>query len=100
MQDFFCAKLYANDAYKPCYKCLDSLLYAFVCPLIPKNKAYFKLFVKQYERMNLRRLLTKVDHVITSTDEQISFFENTVYQRVSVIKCLYLLFLIDILMLK
>lgn len=76
MQDFFCAKLYANDAYKPCYKCLDSLLYAFVCPLIPKNKAYFKLFVKQYERMNLRRLLTKVDHVITSTDEQISFFEK------------------------
>lgn len=76
MQDFFCAKLYANDAYKPCYKCLESLLYAFVCPLIPKNKVYFKLFVKQYERMNLRRLLTKVDHVITSTDEQISFFEK------------------------
>ena len=74
MQDFFCAKLYANDDYKPCSKCLDSLMNAFVCPLIPKNKEYLKLFIKQYERKQLKKLLSRVNHVITSTDEQIDFF--------------------------
>lgn len=74
MQDFFCAKLYANDFEKPCTKCLTSLLYAFTCPLIAKNKDYVKLPLKQYERKRLSKLLSRVDHVITSTDEQIEFY--------------------------
>lgn len=74
MQDFFCAKLYANDDLKPCTNCLDSLLNAFFCPLISKDKEYAKLLIKQCERRYLKKLLARVNHVITSTDEQIDFF--------------------------
>lgn len=76
MQDFFCAKLYANNRFAPCTQCLDSLTKAFACPLIPKDKAYLKLFIKQWDRKNLKDLLCKVNHVITSTDEQIGFYRR------------------------
>lgn len=74
MQDFFCAKLYANDYFAPCTKCLSSLLNAFNCNLLHINKC--KLLIKQYERYKLFKLMRKANHIITSTEEQVEFYRQ------------------------
>jgi glycosyltransferase involved in cell wall biosynthesis len=76
MQDFFCSKLYANNEVEPCTKCLSTFYHAYTCPLIPKDINYFKLPIRHMTRWKLSKLLPKVNHVITSTDEQISFYEK------------------------
>ncbi len=78
MQDFFCVKFYANNTKGPCTKCLDnSYLEAF------KNKCIIKKpidYVKTANRIliikRLEKILPKIDYVIGSTDEQISFYKK------------------------
>jgi len=78
MQDFFCIKLYANDVYGPCTKCLDNTYFeAFKnkC-IIEKPVDYIKTANGIFIRKRLEKVLPKMDYVITSTDEQIEFYKK------------------------
>jgi glycosyltransferase involved in cell wall biosynthesis len=78
MQDFFCTKLYANNAEGPCTKCLDyNYLEAFKnkC-IIHKPIDYIKTANAIFIRKRLGKILPKIDYVITSTDEQIGFYQK------------------------
>lgn len=78
MQDFFCVKYYANDSHGPCTKCLDhNYLEAFKnkC-IINKPIDYIKTASAILIRKRLEKILPKIDYVITSTDEQIGFYQK------------------------
>ena len=78
MQDFFCTKLYANNAQGPCTKCLDhNYLEAFKnkC-IIHKPIDYIKTANAIFIRKRLEKILPKIDYVITSSDEQIGFYQK------------------------
>lgn len=75
MQDFFCSKYYANDTDGPCRRCLDyGLGYVFRSTCGVKNNGLLKLAERYRLRVKLRKLLSKVDYIGTSTDEQIQFY--------------------------
>lgn len=77
MQDFFCAKFYANDAISPCTKCLDEgLMAVFRSNCGVKDIGYLKLVERCRIRYKLKSLLTKVNHLGTSTDEQCVFYSK------------------------
>mgnify|MGYP006075672227 CR=1 FL=1 len=78
MQDFFCTKFYANNIEGPCTKCLDSsYLEAFKnkC-IIHKPIDYVKTANAILIRKRLEKILPKIDYVITSTDEQIGYYQK------------------------
>lgn len=78
IQDFFCTKLYANNAKGPCTKCLDNnYIEAFKnkC-IIHKPVDYIKTATAILIRKRLEKILPKIDYVITSTDEQIGFYQK------------------------
>ncbi|MHB9140354.1 MAG: glycosyltransferase [Paludibacter sp.] len=78
MQDFFCTKIYANNAEGPCTKCLDhNYLEAFnnKC-IIHKPVDYVKTANAILIRKRLEKILPHIDYVITSTDEQIGFYQQ------------------------
>lgn len=78
MQDFFCTKLYANNAEGPCTKCLDHNYFeAFKnkC-IIHKPIDYIKTANAIFIRKRLEKILPKIDYVITSTEEQIGFYQK------------------------
>lgn len=75
MQDFFCSKYYANDNLAPCTKCLDKgLISAFCSDCGVANIGILKLAERIRTRNHLRMLLPKVQHVGTSTEEQLGFY--------------------------
>lgn len=78
MQDFFCAKFYANDSNAPCTKCLDLGLHHSLFSSCGARDTLSKmqLLVRYDIRRRLKKLLPQVNHVITSTDEQCSFYER------------------------
>ena len=78
MQDFFCVKLYANNLQGPCTKCLDHNYFeAFInkC-IINKPIDYLKTANGVLIRKRLEKILPKIDFVITSTEEQMGFYEK------------------------
>lgn len=78
MQDFFCVKLYANNLLGPCTKCLDNnYLEAFKnkC-IIEKPIDYVKTANGILIRKRLEKILPKIDYVITSTEEQMGFYQK------------------------
>jgi glycosyltransferase involved in cell wall biosynthesis len=78
MQDFFCIKLYANDIHGPCTKCLNNTyLEAFKnkC-IIEKPIDYVKTASGILIRKRLEKILPKIDYVITSTEEQMGFYQK------------------------
>ena len=78
MQDFFCSKVYANDANGPCTKCLDNgLCSAFknTCG-VRSQLGFIRLAQRVITRKMWKRLLPKVNHVATTTREQMSFYER------------------------
>lgn len=78
MQDFFCTKIYANNAKQPCTKCLDNnYLEAFKNKCIISTPVdYIKTANAILIRKRLEKILPKIDYVITSTDEQIGFYHK------------------------
>lgn len=75
MQDFFCAKLYANNSISPCTKCLDGgLLSSLTSSCGVKKMGFFRLLERCRTRFLLKKYLAKVSHVGTSTDEQVDFY--------------------------
>lgn len=77
MQDFFCSKYYANNNNSPCIKCLeDGFLSAFSSDCNVRNIGYVKLAERCRIRYKLRKILSKVNHVGTSTDEQLGFYSK------------------------
>ncbi len=78
MQDFFCAKFYANDAFGPCTKCLDEgLCHVFHSKCgVREHLGKMQLLVRWDIRRRLKKLLPKVNHVITSTREQCEFYQR------------------------
>lgn len=77
MQDFFCSKYYANNNNAPCIKCLeDGFLSAFSSDCNVRNIGYVKLAERCRTRYKLRKILSKVNHVGTSTDEQLGFYSK------------------------
>lgn len=75
MQDFYCAKIYANDEFGPCRKCLDcGLHYSFKSSCGAKSLGRLRLLERFFTRVRLRKLLSKIDYVGTSTDEQVDFY--------------------------
>lgn len=78
MQDFFCAKFYANDSKAPCTKCMDfGLHHSFFSSCGARDTlSKMQLWVRYDIRRRLKKLLPQINHVITSTDEQCSFYER------------------------
>lgn len=77
MQDFFCSKYYANNNNAPCIKCLENgFLSAFSSDCNVRNIGYIKLVERCRIRYKLRKILSKVNHVGTSTDEQLGFYSK------------------------
>lgn len=78
MQDFFCSKIYANDANGPCTKCLDKcLLYAYKNTCGVRSKlGWPRLTQRILTRRMWKRVLPKVNHVATTTKEQMSFYKR------------------------
>lgn len=78
MQDFFCSKIYANDANGPCTKCLDNgLCAAFknTCG-VRSQLGFIRLTQRVITRKMWKKVLPKVNHVATTTREQMSFYER------------------------
>lgn len=78
MQDFFCTKFYANNAEGPCTKCLENSYFeAFKNKCIIQKKVdYLKTVNAILIRKRLERILPKIDYILTSSDEQIGFYER------------------------
>lgn len=77
MQDFYCAKIYANDNYGPCRKCLDNgLLYSLIGKCGAKKLGMIRLLDRALTRKRLQCLLRKVNYLGTSTEEQINFYKE------------------------
>lgn len=78
MQDFFCVKYYANDTKGPCTKCLDkNYLEAYKNKCTRDEKfSYIKTFNNIQIRKRLEKILSKIDYVIASSDEQIGFYQK------------------------
>lgn len=77
MQDFFCAKFYANDSQAPCTKCLDKGLgHLFKCKCDAHKMSFLQKLVRWDIRRRLKKLLPKVNHLITSTEEQSDFYHR------------------------
>ena len=78
MQDFFCSKIYANDENGPCTKCLDEgLCSAFknTCG-VRSHLGFIRLAQRVITRKMWKRVLPKLNHVATTTREQMSFYER------------------------
>lgn len=78
MQDFFCSKIYANDENGPCTKCLDNGLctaYKNTCG-VRSSQGVFRLTQRLITRKLWKRTMAKVNHVATTTQEQMSFYER------------------------
>lgn len=78
MQDFFCVKFYANNLLGPCTKCLDHTYFeAFInkC-IVNKPSDYLKTANGVLIRKRLEKILPKIDYVITSTEEQMGFYQK------------------------
>lgn len=78
MQDFFCSKIYANDDKGPCTKCLDNGLcaaYKNNCG-VRTSQGVFRLTQRLITRRLWKRTMAKVNHVATTTQEQMSFYER------------------------
>lgn len=78
MQDFFCSKIYANDENGPCTKCLDQGLctaYKNSCG-VRSSQGVFRLTQRLITRKLWKRTMAKVNHVATTTQEQMSFYER------------------------
>lgn len=78
MQDFFCSKIYANDANGPCTKCLDQgylSAYKNTCG-VRSQLGLLRLTQRVMTRRMWQRVLPKVNHVATTTKEQMSFYER------------------------
>lgn len=77
MQDFFCAKFYANDSKAPCTECLDKgLFHLFKCKCDAQKMPFTQKLIRWDIRRQLRQILPKVNHVISSTDEQCDFYQR------------------------
>lgn len=78
MQDFFCSKIYANDSNGPCTKCLDKcLMYAYKNTCGVRSKlGWLRLTQRLLTRRLWKRVLPKVNHVATTTKEQMSFYKR------------------------
>lgn len=79
MQDFFCNNYYANDAKGLCTKCLDyGFKYALYKRCVRSTDNTPWGFVKKLNatinRYRLQKELTKIDAVITSSQQQIEFY--------------------------
>lgn len=75
MQDFFCAKFYANDRFSPCTKCLVNGLHSSFFSCCGANSiGFIKLLERYRARIILKRLLPKVSHLGTSTEEQVNYY--------------------------
>ena len=78
MQDFFCSKIYANDEKGPCTKCLDNGLctaYKNTCG-VRTSQGVFRLSQRLITRRLWKHTMGKVNHVATTTQEQMSFYER------------------------
>lgn len=77
MQDFFCAKFYANDRFGICVKCLKNPFNAIQNHCCGRGwQADLTAIYRMLVRKRLKTLLPKADYVITSTDEQIGFYKQ------------------------
>lgn len=77
MQDFFCSKFYANDDSGICLKCLNDFGNAIshnCCGSGLKNKLV--AFNRIQTRKRLKKLLPQANFVITSSDQQVGFYED------------------------
>lgn len=79
MQDFFCNNYYANDEKGLCTKCLDYGFKYALCKRCVRSTNNGPLeFVKKINatinRYRLQKELTKIDAVITSSQQQIEFY--------------------------
>ncbi len=79
MQDFFCNNYYANDAKGLCTKCLEYGFKYALCKRCVRSTNNGPLgFVKKINatinRYRLQKELTKIDAVITSSQQQIEFY--------------------------
>lgn len=87
MQDFYCSKYYANDHQAPCRKCLDEgFKHVFKSNCGVKDIGFLKLAERYRTRIKLQKLLTKVDHIGTSTDEQAQFYVDFGIQMSKIFK--------------
>ncbi len=81
MQDFFCANFYANDRHGLCTQCLDHGFYRVFfgnCHPYHGGVAYnvsHKILAAE-TRKKLRKELIRADAVITSSEQQIGFYEK------------------------
>lgn len=77
MQDFFCMRQYANSLYKQCTKCLDNPFAVYCCKngidgsMLPLKKTLY--LETSYK---IRKIMTKLDAVIGSTEEQLHFYKK------------------------
>ena len=88
MQDFFCTKIYAHNLDGPCIKCLDNNYFEAIknkC-IINKPIDYLKTFNAILIRKRLSVILPKIDYVVASTDEQVSFYQKYGIPREKCIK--------------
>lgn len=78
MQDFFCVKFYANDFFQPCTKCLDDTYLESIVNkcIIDKPIDYVKTLNGILIRKRLEKILPEIDFLITSTEEQIGFYQK------------------------
>lgn len=93
MQDFFCTKIYAHNLNGPCIKCLDNNYFEAIknkC-IINKPIDYLKTFNAILIRKRLSVILPKIDYVVASTDEQVSFIKSMEFLEKNVLKRLYIL---------
>lgn len=81
MQDFFCYNYYANDENGLCTKCLDKgFRYALCKHCVRDTNSGISGFLKKLNatlnRYRLQKELIKADAVITSSQQQIGFYEK------------------------
>lgn len=79
MQDFFCAKFYANDEFGLCTKCLDhgfgSVFFAKCHPYKQKSlRNILRTLMAVSARKKIQRELRQANAVITSSRQQVEFY--------------------------
>ena len=81
MQDFFCYNYYANDENGLCTKCLDKGFKYALCKHCvrdtnPGISGFLKKLNATLNRYRLQKELIKADAIITSSQQQIGFYEK------------------------
>ena len=81
MQDFFCYNYYANDENGLCTKCLDNGFKYALCKHCVRDtnrgiSGFLKKLNATVNRYRLQKELIKADAVITSSQQQVGFYER------------------------